>query len=99
MQIRLKVSVKARGGRIYIPGVYDLEKPGFETLATSLEGVEDSTIFELIQAPSVAGGPDLEEDRDELDEEQEDAEEEAEEEDEEEVVEKPKKKKKKKKVE
>ena len=45
MKVHLKVSVKIRGGRICIPGVYDLEKDA--SLAAVLEGVENEAIFVL----------------------------------------------------
>lgn len=50
MRIHLKVSVKIRGGRICIPGVYDLEKD--ESLAAVLEGVENEAIFVPLDVPA-----------------------------------------------
>jgi len=53
MKIRLKVSVKARGGRTYIPGMYDTKD--HPELAASLEGEEREFVFEklpnLVEAP------------------------------------------------
>lgn len=90
MKIRLKISVKTRGGRIFIPGVYDLKSN--EVLADLLKDVSDERVFETLYVPAE---PVLEEETDE-DETEEGSEEESEET--EEVEEKPKKKKKKKRV-
>lgn len=95
MKIRLKVSVKTRGGKIFIPGVYDLEKQ--DVLAALLENVSDENVFEAlyVPAPVIEKTDDSDEDGQEDDQDQED---EAEEGTEEEIEEKPKKKKKKKRV-
>ena len=83
MKIHLKVSVKIRGGRICIPGVYDLDKDA--SLAETLEGVENPSIFESLELPLPVveeGEPETEDDEDddseeEVEEEEEEAEEEA----------------------
>lgn len=106
MKIRLKISVKTRGGRIFIPGVYDLKSN--EVLADLLKDVSDERVFETLYVPAE---PVLEEETDEdeteegsEEESKEGSEEESEEgseeesEETEEVEEKPKKKKKKKRV-
>ena len=84
MKIRLKVSVKTRGGRIFIPGVYDLNEQ--EILADLLKDVEDENVLERLYIPKP------------VEEEESEVEEEDVEESEEESEEKPKKKKKKKRV-
>ena len=99
--IRLKKSVKVRGGKIFIPGMYDLSKESFKSLKEVLSGVKDTSLFEVIVTttpPPVEGevAEDIEQDSEE--ESEEEPEEESEEEPEEESEEKPKKKKKKKKV-
>lgn len=92
MKIRLKVSVKVRGGRVFIPGVYDSENEGFKDLFNTLTGNESSDVVEVLEAPApVEVDPEEEESFD-------DESEEETEEGSEEVEEKPKKKKKKKKV-
>ncbi len=91
MKIRLKVSVKTRGGKIFIPGVYNLKDQ--EVLAELLKDVKDDAVFEALYIPEpVVEAEEVEE--------EEGFEEEAEEETEEEEAEeeKPKKKKKKKRV-
>lgn len=112
MKIRLKVSVKVRGGQVFIPGVYDSENVGHAGLFNILSGNEGSDVFETLDAPVVFAEPtseiDPNEDMGEEDEvETEETEEEVSEEAEEETVEeeiaeevedKPKKKKKKKRV-
>ena len=82
MKIRLKVSVKTRGGKIFIPGVYNLKDQ--EILAELLKDVKDDAVFEALYIPE----PVVE--AEEVEEEEGFEEEEAEE--------KPKKKKKKKRV-
>ena len=94
MKIRLKVSVKVRGGRIFVPGVYDSENEGYAGLFSVLTGNESSDVLDIIDAPS----PILEEEVEEKDEETEETESDETEEVEETEEEKPKKKKKKKRV-
>ena len=89
MKIHLKVSVKIRGGRICIPGVYDLDKD--ESLAAVLEGVENEAIFVPLDVPAVVEEEEVLEEETESDED-EDEEEETEEEEEVEEEEAPKKK-------
>ena len=96
MKIRLKVSVKVRGGQVFIPGVYDSENEGFKDLFNTLTGNESSDVVEVIDAP-VPVEVDLDEESEEDSDEEDSSEEESVEESEE-VEEKPKKKKKKKKV-
>lgn len=93
MKIHLKVSVKIRGGRICIPGVYDLDKD--ESLAAVLEGVENPSIFESLELPLPVveeGESEAPEDEDDDSEEEEEEEVEEEEEAEEEAPAAPKKK-------
>ena len=87
MKIRLKVSVKTRGGKIFIPGVYNLKDQ--EILAELLKDVKNDEVFEALYIPE----PVVEEV-----EEEEGFEEESDESEEETEEEKPKKKKKKKRV-
>jgi hypothetical protein len=99
MKIRLKVSVKVRGGQVFIPGVYDSENPGHSVLFGVLQGNEGSDILEFLDVPVPIAVQ--EEDTEDLESESEDETEdetEAEQEEVEETEEKPKKKKKKKKV-
>ena len=51
MKIRLKVSVKVRGGRVFVPGVYDSENEGFSSLFDTLTGNESSDICEVLEVP------------------------------------------------
>lgn len=100
MKIRLKVSVKVRGGRIFIPGVYDSENEGFSELFNTLTGNESSDVFEALDSPvvKVENDPSDDENEGENENEGEDESEETEDEVEDEEVseeEKPKKKGKK----
>ena len=95
MKIRLKVSVKVRGGQVFVPGVYDSEKVGYESLFSTLPE-EDDYVFEVL-TPSEIPAP-VEEDFEEETDGEEETEEIESDEESEEVEEKPKKKKKKKKV-
>ena len=88
MKIHLKVSVKIRGGRICIPGVYDLEKD--ESLAAVLEGVENEAIFVPLDVPAAVVEEEEVEEETESDEDEDEEEETEEEEVEEEEA--PKKK-------
>ena len=88
MRIHLKVSVKIRGGRICIPGVYDLEKDA--SLAAVLEGVENEAIFVPLDVPAVIEEEEVLEEETESDEDEDEEEETEEEEVEEEEA--PKKK-------
>ena len=88
MKVHLKVSVKIRGGRICIPGVYDLEKDA--SLAAVLEGVENEAIFVPLDVPAVIEEEEVLEEETESDEDEDEEEETEEEEVEEEEA--PKKK-------
>jgi hypothetical protein len=101
MKIRLKVSVKVRGGRVFTPGVYDSEIEAYFPLFAVLDLDSESDAFEYLNTPIPAPvenlppgdlGGDGDSDEDEVIEEDE-AEEEEEIVEEEEVEEKPKKKK------
>ena len=92
MKIRLNVSVKVRGGRIFIPGVYDSSVEGNAPLFKILDSAEPSSAFDNLEAVNPVEAEITEEDVEE------EETEEAEEEEVEEAEDKPKKKKKKKKV-
>lgn len=91
MKIRLKISVKVRGGRVFTPGVYDSEIEAYSPLFAVLDLDSESDAFESLTPipvvedlpPDVGGDGDS--DEDEVVEEDEA--------EEEEVEEKPKKKK------
>lgn len=103
MKIRLKVSVKVRGGRVFTPGVYDSEIEAYSPLFDVLDLDSESDAFEsLTPIPAVVedlppddlgGDGDSDEDSDEDEVIEEDGVEEEEAVEEEEVEEKPKKKK------
>ena len=90
MKVHLKVSVKIRGGRICIPGVYDLEKDA--SLAAVLEGVENEAIFVPLDVPAVIEEEEIPEEETEEEDSEEETEEEETEEEEVEEEEAPKKK-------